>query len=71
MALIPIGVAAPFIPSIFADIFIETNSFDSVLIVFLPNMRSISGESSFVNFFEMPVCSKILKKNKLMIQKKK
>lgn len=59
IALIPSGVAAPFMPSKFADIFIETYFLLSSERLFLPNILFIIGESSLDNFLDNPLCSKM------------
>lgn len=61
IALIPSGVAAPLIPSKFAEIFIEIKfllSFDKLL---FPNNLFIMGESSFEIFDDNPLFSSIAK----------
>ena len=61
IALIPIGVAAPPMPSMFAEIFIETYCFALGDKFFLPNIKSMIGDRIFVSNFEIPVNSNILK----------
>ncbi len=59
MALIPSGVAAPLIPSRFADMFIETYLRLSSERLFLPKILFIIGDRSLETFFESPLCSKM------------
>ena len=59
MALIPRGVAAPPIPSKFAEMFIETSSRLSAERLFLPKSLVIIGDKNLDNFLESPLCSKI------------
>ena len=59
IALIPSGVAAPFMPSRFADMFIATYCLLSSERLCLPKILFIIGERSLDNFFESPLCSKI------------
>ena len=59
MALIPSGVAAPLIPSKFADMFIETYLRLSSERLFLPKILFIIGDRSLETFFESPLCSKM------------
>lgn len=61
MALIPRGVAAPFIPSIFAEMFIETYLRLSSERLFLPNILFIIGDSNLDSFCDNPHCSRIEK----------
>lgn len=61
MALIPRGVAAPPMPSIFAEIFMLTYCLVSSDRFFLPNIKLTSGDNSLENFFDSPVCSSIEK----------
>lgn len=61
IALIPSGVAAPLIPSKFAEIFIEINLRLSSEIFFLPKILLTTGESNFEILEESPLFSKIAK----------
>ncbi len=61
MALIPRGVAAPPMPSKFAEMFIETNWRLSSERLFLPKILFIIGDRSLDNFLDSPLCSKIEK----------
>ena len=60
IAFMPNGVAAPLIPSKFADMFIETYCLLSAERLFLPNILFIIGDRRWDNFFDNPLCSKIL-----------
>lgn len=59
MAFMPSGVAAPFIPRRFAEIFIETYFLLSLERLFLPKILFIIGDRSLDNLPESPLCSKI------------
>ena len=61
IAFIPSGVAAPLIPSKFAEIFIETYFLLSSERLFFPNNLLIRGDSNFEIFEESPLFSKIEK----------
>ena len=50
MAFMPSGVAAPFMPKRFADIFIETYCLLSAERLFLPNILFIIGDRNLDNF---------------------
>lgn len=59
MALMPRGVAAPLIPSIFAEMFIETYFLLSSERLFLPKILFIIGERSLESLFDNPLFSSI------------
>ena len=61
IAFIPIGVAAPPIPSKFAEIFIDTYCRLSSERLHLPNILFIIGESNLESFFDSPLFSRIEK----------
>lgn len=61
IARMPSGVAAPFMPSIFALIFMLINCFDSLDSDFFPKIQLIRGDKIFDNNRDMLVCSRILK----------
>ena len=61
IALIPKGVAAPLIPSKFAEIFMDTYRLLSSERLFLPNILFIIGDRNLETFCEKPLCSKIEK----------
>ena len=61
IAFMPSGVAAPLIPSKFAEIFIETYRLLSSERLFFPNNLFIIGDSSFDSLLESPLFSKIEK----------
>ena len=61
IAFMPSGVAAPFMPNKFAEIFIETYLLLSSERLFLPNNLFIIGDRSLDNFAESPLFSRIEK----------
>ena len=62
IALIPSGVAAPLIPSKFAEMFMETYFRLSSERLFLPKSLFIIGDRSLDNFAERPLFSRIVKR---------
>ena len=61
IAFIPSGVAAPFMPSKFADMFIETYFLLSSERLHLPKILFIIGERSLDSFWDRPLFSNIEK----------
>ena len=61
IAFMPSGVAAPFIPNKFADIFIDTYLLLSCERLLLPNILFIIGDSNLESFSESPHFSNIEK----------
>ena len=59
IAFMPSGVAAPFIPNKFADIFIDTYLLLSCERLLLPNILFIIGERSLDTFWDRPLFSSI------------
>ena len=59
MAFMPSGVAAPLIPSRFAEMFIETYFLLSSERLFLPNILFIIGDSNLDTLLDIPLCSKM------------
>ena len=61
IAFMPSGVAAPFIPNKFAEIFIDTYLLLSAERLLLPNILFIIGDSNFESFSDSPHFSRIEK----------
>lgn len=62
IAFMPSGVAAPLIPSMFAEIFIDTYFLLSSERLFLPNNLFIIGDRSLDSLFDSPLFSRMVKR---------